>query len=96
MPYYLTAQLQSFVLGSDQYCFVFAKNELGEINQFLVNYAGEVLDAGDLDVIPDGLLKLVQSSQKRRLIINRKIGLLLKICLFGLNTSSTVIGITVT
>lgn len=64
MSYQLTAQLQSFVLGSDQYCFVFAKDELGEINQFLVNYAGEVLDAGDLDVIPDGLLKSVQSLAK--------------------------------
>ena len=64
MSYQLHTQLQPFVLGWDQYCFVFAEDEFGETNQFLVNYAGEILDSGDLDVVPDDLLKLIQSAAK--------------------------------
>ena len=64
MAYQINAQLQAFILGWDQDCYVFTKDDAGETNQFIVNYAGEILDSGDLDVIPDDLLKLVQSAAK--------------------------------
>lgn len=61
----LSARLEPAVLGWDQNCFVFVKNETGDIDQFVVSRYGEILDTGDIEMIPKNLLKAIKASAKK-------------------------------
>lgn len=60
----LSARLEPAVLGWDQNCFVFVKNESGDIDQFLVSRHGEILDVGDIEAIPKDLQQAVKASAR--------------------------------
>ena len=60
----LSARLEPAVLGWDQNCFVFVKNESGNIDQFVVSRHGEILDAGDIATIPKDLQEAVKASAR--------------------------------
>ena len=60
----LSARLEPAVLGWDQNCFVFVKNESGDIDQFVVSRHGEILDAGDIEAISKDLQEAVKASAR--------------------------------
>lgn len=60
----LSARLEPAVLGWDQNCFVFVKNESGDIDQLVVSRHGEILDAGDIEAIPKDLQQAVKASAR--------------------------------
>ena len=66
MSYHVTAHLEPFILGCDQYCLVFSKDDAGETNQFIVDRFGEILDSGELETVPEDLLQLVKQSAKEQ------------------------------
>ena len=58
----ISAQLEPPVLGWNQNCFVFTKNESGDIDQFIVSRHGEILDSGEMEFIPGDLQKTIKTS----------------------------------
>lgn len=58
----LSVRLEPAVLGWDQNCFVFTKNESGDIDQFIVSRHGEILDSGEMEFIPGDLQKTIKTS----------------------------------
>lgn len=47
--------LEAEIIGCEQYCFVFAKNDDGDVAQFMCDSDGKIVDEGYLDPIPEEL-----------------------------------------
>lgn len=60
----LSAQLEPFVLGWEQNCWVWVENKEDPEDQvqFLVSKDGEILDSEDMEVIPEYLSELVRKA----------------------------------
>ena len=57
--------LEAEIIGCEQYCFVFAKNEDGEIAQFMCDSEGKIVDEGYLYPIPEELAYEVRKAANK-------------------------------
>lgn len=56
MSYHIfSVGLEAEIIGCEQYCFVFAKNDDGDVAQFMCDSDGKIVDDGYLDPIPEEL-----------------------------------------
>ena len=60
MSYHIfSVGLEAEIIGCEQYCFVFAKNDDGDVAQFMCDSDGKIVDEGYLDPIPEELAYLL-------------------------------------